>query len=246
MNAIIIEDEPLAAGALENILREIAPDIQILAVLGSVGEGVSWLQQHTADIIFSDIHLGDGQSFDIFRRVKIKAPVIFITAYDEYALQAFKNQGVDYILKPFDPVDIRKALEKVRAFACPATVQTVKVADATNFQERFLVHIGAKIKSVQAEDIAYFMADGKYLWLYTFDGSGYIVDQTISGIEERLHSGRFFRINRKFIVSFKAIKEMIKYSNSRIRIVLSPLPPENIESIVSADRIREFKAWLDK
>lgn len=247
MTAVIIEDEPLAAAELQSILKELAPDITILAQLDSVQESVSWLKQNRADIIFSDIHLGDGRSFDIFQKLDITTPVIFITAYDEYAFQAFKNQGIDYILKPFDRNDIKKALDKVKSLAATA-VSTVSsnTGGDNRFQERFLVNIGAKMRSVQASDIAYFMADGKYLMLFTHDGSSYIIDQTMVGIESRLNPGQFFRINRKFIISFQAVKEMIKYSGSRIKIVLSPLPPDAIESIVSADRIKEFKEWLDK
>lgn len=248
MNAIIIEDEPLAALELEKILKKIAPEVNIEARLDSVNESVEWLRDNRTELIFSDIHLGDGRSFDIFNRVEVRVPVIFITAYDEYALQAFKNQGIDYILKPFDENDIRKALDKVEIFRGQdqVSVELPDKAPGGEFQERFLVQIGAKIKSVPVEDIAYFMADGKYLMLFTGEGAGYIVDQTMASVEERLNPRFFFRINRKFIISFCAIKEMIKYSNSRIKVILSPLPPENIEAIVSAERIREFKEWLNR
>lgn len=247
MTAVIIEDEPLAALELEKILKKISPDIDVLFRLDSVKESVDWLRLNKVDLIFSDIHLGDGQSFDIFREVEVNVPVIFITAYDEYAIQAFKNQGIDYILKPFDKAELQKALDKVNAFTAAGGRQHLRSGnDSVEFQERFLVHIGAKMKSVQVSDIAYFMADGKYLLLFTHDGANYIVDHTIAGIEFRLNPARFFRINRKFIVNFSAVKEMIKYSNSRIKLILSPLPPDNIESIVSADRIKEFKEWLDK
>lgn len=246
MTAVIIEDEPLAALELEKILKKISPDIDVLFRLDSVKESVDWLRLNKVDLIFSDIHLGDGQSFDIFREVEVNVPVIFITAYDEYAIQAFKNQGIDYILKPFDKAELQKALDKVNAFTAAGRQHLRSGNDSVEFQERFLVHIGAKMKSVQVSDIAYFMADGKYLLLFTHDGANYIVDYTIAGIEFRLNPARFFRINRKFIVNFSAVKEMIKYSNSRIKLILSPLPPDNIESIVSADRIKEFKEWLDK
>lgn len=251
MNAIIIEDEPLAVVELEKMLKKIAPEVNIEARLDSVNESVEWLKNNRTELIFSDIHLGDGQSFDIFNRVEIKVPVIFITAYDEYALQAFKKQGIDYILKPFDEKDVRIALDKVEAFR-EQGAQMISNHDVsgktseTAYQERFLVQIGTKIKSVAVEDIAYFMADGKYLSLFTFEGAGYLVDQTLSGVEERLNPQFFFRISRKFIISFRAIKEMIKYSNSRIKVILSPLPPQDIEAIVSAERIREFKEWLNR
>lgn len=248
MNAIIIEDEPLAVMVLEKILKKIAPEVNIQACLDSVGESVEWLRNNRTELIFSDIHLGDGESFEIFSQVEVKVPVIFITAYDEYAIRAFKNQGIDYILKPLEEGEVRRALDKVATFRGeqPAMADMPGKLPAGNYQERFLVQIGTKIKSVSVKDIAYFMADGKYLMLFTFEGSNYIVDQTMAGVEERLNPRVFFRINRKFIISFRAIKEMVKYSNSRIKVILSPLPPENIEAIVSAERIREFKEWLNQ
>lgn len=245
MNAIIIEDEPLASMELEKVLSETAPDIHVTARLDSVRESISWLRENQTDLIFSDIHLGDGQSFDIFKQVEVKVPVIFITAYDEYALQAFKNQGIDYILKPFDREEIASALTKIRNWFSQHSPVTPTLVPGT-YQERFLVQIGAKIKSVTADEIAYFMADGKYLMLYTTDGNNYIVDYTIAGIEERLDPKFFFRINRKFIINYTAIKDMIRYSGSRIKIILSPTPPDNIEAIVPTERIREFKEWLNK
>lgn len=245
MNAIIIEDEPLASMELEKILGEVAPEVKVLARLESVRESVVWLRENKVDLIFSDIHLGDGQSFDVFRQVEVTVPVIFITAYDAYALQAFKNRGVDYILKPFDREEICGALAKVKGWFGQEPVPADVVAP-TVFQERFLVQMGARIKSVPVTEVAYFMADGKYLMLYTFEGSGYVVDQTIAGVEGRLDPRNFFRINRKFIVNYAAIRDMVRYSNSRIKVILLPEPPENIEAIVSTDRIREFKEWLNR
>ena len=245
MNAIIIEDEPLAASELEHILGEIAPGIKVIACLESVRESVKWLEINQADLIFSDIHLGDGKSFEVFRRLEITTPVIFITAYDEYALEAFHSQGVAYILKPFEPEEIRKALLKVQAWlglgkiAEPSEQQSV-------YQERFLVQVGVRMKSVPASEVAYFMADGKYLMLYTFEGAGYIVDQTMAALEGRLNPVNFFRINRKFIVNYLAIKDMIRYSGSRIKIVLQPATAEDTEVIVSTERMKEFKEWLNR
>ena len=231
MNAIIIEDEPLAASELEHILGEIAPGIKVIACLESVRESVKWLEINQADLIFSDIHLGDGKSFEVFRRLEITTPVIFITAYDEYALEAFHSQGVAYILKPFEPEEIRKALLKVQAWlglgkiAEPSEQQPV-------YQERFLVQVGVRMKS--------------YLMLYTFEGAGYIVDQTMAALEGRLNPVNFFRINRKFIVNYLAIKDMIRYSGSRIKIVLQPATAEDTEVIVSTERMKEFKEWLNR
>ena len=244
MNAIIIEDEYLAAAELERLLGEVAPEITILTKLDSVSESVKWLKKNKADVIFMDIHLGDGQSFDIFEQVEVTAPVIFITAYDEYALKAFKYQGIDYILKPFDKEELQQALNKLESLS--PTNTPFPVASLTVYQERFLVTVGTKMKSVTVGDVAYFMADGKYLVLFTRDGQNYILDQTISGIETKLNPAQFFKINRKFIISYNSIKEMVKYSNSRIKIVLNPVPPAGIETIVSSERIQEFKQWLNQ
>ena len=238
MKAAIIEDEPLAIAELENLLGEVAPDVRIVARLDSVAESVRWLRDNSADLLFMDIHLGDGQSFDIFEEVKITAPVIFITAYDEYALKAFKFQGVDYILKPFDREELRRALRKVATLAAAGEPLPPAV---TSYQERFLVSLGAKMKSVAADDVAYFMADGKYLLLFTRDGQNYILDSTISAIEGKLNPARFFKVSRKFIISYSSIREMVRYSNSRVRIHLSPSPPDGVEVVVSADRLPDFK-----
>ena len=242
MKAAIIEDEPLAIAELENLLGEVAPDVRIVARLDSVAESVRWLRDNSADLLFMDIHLGDGQSFDIFEEVKITAPVIFITAYDEYALKAFKFQGVDYILKPFDREELRRALRKVATLAAAGEPLPPAV---TSYQERFLVSLVAKMKSVAADDVAYFMADGKYLLLFTRDGQNYILDSTISAIEGKLNPARFFKVSRKFIISYSSIREMVRYSNSRVRIHLSPSPPDGVEVVVSADRLPDFKRWLN-
>ena len=245
MRVLIVEDETAAYENLVDILGEVSYDIQIVGNTESVTQTIHWLQSNPApDLIFMDIHLGDGQSFDIFEQVEITVPVIFITAYDEYALKAFKYQGIDYILKPFDKEELRQALNKLESLS-PVNVP-FPVASLAVYQERFLVTVGTKMKSVTVGDVAYFMADGKYLVLFTRDGQNYILDQTISGIEMKLNPAQFFKINRKFIISYNSIKEMVKYSNSRIKIVLTPAPPAGIEAIVSAERIQEFKQWLNQ
>ena len=244
MTAVIIEDEPLASLELCKVLGDVAPEIKVITCLETVSESVEWLRENKVDLIFSDIHLGDGQSFDIFEQVEVTAPVIFITAYDEYALKAFKYQGIDYILKPFDKEELQQALNKLESLS--PTNTPFPVASLTVYQERFLVTVGTKMKSVTVGDVAYFMADGKYLVLFTRDGQNYILDQTVSGIETKLNPAQFFKINRKFIISYNSIKEMVKYSNSRIKIVLTPVPPAGIEAIVSSERIQEFKQWLNQ
>ena len=243
MNVAIIEDEPLAIAELENLLAAIAPEMRVVARLDSVAESVRWLQENAVDLLFMDVHLGDGQSFDIFAEVKITVPVIFITAYDEYALKAFKFQGVDYILKPFDRAELQRAIEKVMLLF--QRDEPLPPAEVTVYQERFLVSVGTKMKSVSVEDVAYFMADGKYLLLFARDGKSYIFDSTIGAIEAKLNPVYFFRVNRKFIISYPSIREMVRYSNSRVRIFLSPAPPAGVEVMVSTERLPDFKRWLN-
>lgn len=191
MNAIIIEDEYLAAAELERLLGEVAPEITILTKLDSVSESVKWLKKNKADVIFMDIHLGDGQSFDIFEQVEITVPVIFITAYDEYALKAFKYQGIDYILKPFDKEELQQALNKLESLS-PVNAP-FPVASLTVYQERFLVTVGTKMKSVTVGDVAYFMADGKYLVLFTRDGAKLYLGSNDQWYRDKIESGTVFQ-----------------------------------------------------
>ncbi len=250
MKVLIIEDEELAAGTLQNILMDINPNIKILAVLGTVEAAVSWLSKNTADLFFMDIHLGDGESFEIFQQVKIDGPVIFTTAYDQYTLKAFKNQGIDYLLKPFDEEDVRTALAKLNTIRKGSEIQLQQVFQlplpADKLRSRFMVKIGQLIKTVQSEEVAYFMADDKYLFLVTKDQQNYIIEETISSLEPQLNPAHFFRVNRKFIINITAIKEMYKLSRNRVRIILSPSPAEGIEVIVSEERAEAFKNWLNQ
>lgn len=241
MNVLIIEDEELAATTLQNMLVYINPNIQVLAVLGTVEAAVSWLQHNTADLLFMDIHLGDGESFQIFQQINISSPVIFTTAYDQYTLKAFKNQGIDYLLKPFDEEDVRNALNKLSSIRkSPVSITAPPV------RNRFMVKVGKLLKSVPAEQVAYFMADGKYLFLVTRDQQNYIIEETIASLEPKLDQEVFFRINRKFIIHINAINEMYKLSRNRVRIKLLPIPVDVEEVIVSEDRADAFKEWLNQ
>ncbi|WP_290539678.1 LytTR family DNA-binding domain-containing protein [Alistipes sp.] len=250
MRAIIIEDEPLSVAELRTTLAEVAPQIEVVATASSVAEAAAVIAAVGHDLIFMDIHLGDGSGFDIFERTEIAVPVIFITAYDSYALKAFENKGIDYLLKPFGREDLQRAIDKLGLLAgggsdaaeqdSPAPTQTPV------YQERFLVHMGARMKSVTTAEIAYFMADGKYLHLVTHDGKDYIVDRTLTEVGEKLPPNLFFRINRRFIVAFDAIREMIRYSGSRIKVVLHPPLAEGEETFVSTDRVPDFRKWLNR
>lgn len=250
MRVLIIEDEELAADTLQKILMDINPNIQILAILGTVEAAINWLSKNTADLLFMDIHLGDGESFEIFQQVNVESPVIFTTAYDQYTLKAFKNQGIDYLLKPFDEDDVRMALAKLntirKASEMPLQNILIPIPQTEKLRNRFMVKMGQLIKTVQSEDVAYFMADDKYLFLITKDQQNYIIEETISSLEPQLNPADFFRVNRKFIININAIKEMYKLSRNRVRVVLTPTPAEGIEVIVSEERAEAFKDWLNK
>ena len=249
MKAIIIEDEPLSAAELRTSLAEVAPHIEIVATASSVAEAAEAVGRVDHDLIFMDIHLEDGSGFDIFERADISVPVIFITAYDSYALKAFENKGIDYLLKPFGREDLQRAIDKLGLLSGGGSASAEHGAPTQTppvYQERFLVHMGARMKSVTTAEIAYFMADGKYLHLVTHDGKDYIVDRTLTEVGEKLPPNLFFRINRRFIVAFDAIREMIRYSGSRIKVVLHPPLAEGEEAFVSTDRVPDFRQWLNR
>ena len=244
MRAIIIEDEPLSAAELRTALGEVAPQIEVVATARSVAEAAVVIGSVPHDLLFMDIHLEDGSGFDLFDRAEIEVPVIFITAYDTYALKAFENKGIDYLLKPFGREDLRRAIAKLGLLAGGGPADAVPTAPS--YQERFLVHVGARMRSVTVPEIAYFMAEGKYLHLITRDGKDYLLDRTLTDVGEKLSPDLFFRINRRLIVSFEAIREMIRYSGSRIKVVLDPPLPEGEEAFVSTDRVQAFRQWLNR
>ena len=249
MRAIIIEDEPLSVAELRTTLAEVAPQIEVVATASSVAEAAAVIAGVGHDLIFMDIHLGDGSGFDIFQRTEISVSVIFITAYDSYALKAFENKGIDYLLKPFGREDLQRAIDKLGLLSEGGSASAEHGAPTQTppvYQERFLVHMGARMKSVTTAEIAYFMADGKYLHLVTHDGKDYIVDRTLTEVGEKLPPNLFFRINRRFIVAFDAIREMIRYSGSRIKVVLHPPLAEGEEAFVSTDRVPDFRQWLNR
>lgn len=249
MKAIIIEDEPLSAAELRTSLAEVAPYIEVVATASSVAEAAETVGRVEHDLIFMDIHLEDGSGFDIFERADITVPVIFITAYDSYALKAFENKGIDYLLKPFGLDDLRRAIDKLELLSGGGIASAEHGAPTQTppvYQERFLVHMGARMRSVTTAEIAYFMADGKYLHLMTHDGKDYILDRSLTDVGEKLPPNLFFRINRRFIVSFDAIREMIRYSGSRIKVLLNPPLAEGEEAFVSTDRVPDFREWLNR
>ena len=191
MKAIIIEDEPLSAAELRTSLAEVAPYIEVVATASSVAEAVETIDRADHDLIFMDIHLEDGSGFDIFERADISVPVIFITAYDSYALKAFENKGIDYLLKPFGLDDLRRAIDKLGLLSGGGSASAEHGAPAQTrpvYQERSLVHMGAPMKALTTAEGAYFMADGKYLHLMTHDGKDYILDRSLTDADPQLYA----------------------------------------------------------
>ena len=252
MNILIIEDENAAARRLQKLIAEVEPTAHILGHLDSVEATVLWLQANPQpDLILLDIHLADGSSFEIFQHVKVTCPVIFTTAYNEYALQAFRVNAVDYLLKPIKTNELVAAIEKYkRIFVAPAApadytalLDSLRQQSGTTYLRRMLIRFGISIKLVEMSDAAYFYTKDKITFVVTRStGKRFPVDYPLDKLEDMLDPAMFFRINRQFIISVTAIKEMHPYSKSRVKIDLDP--PSDLEMVVSTERSAEFKKWL--
>jgi len=250
MNVLIIEDEKLAADKLETMLRDVDPSIHILAKLGSIRESVKWLYQNTADLIFLDIQLSDGISFNIFEQVAVNTPIIFTTAYDQYAVKAFQLNSISYLLKPIRQSDLAESLQKFRnlksAFSIDFETLLAQIqAKQPEYKKRFLIQIGEKIKKVEVPEIAYFYVLDKGTYLRTFQGNTYPVEYALDKLETLLDPAIFFRINRKYLVNMNAISNMVAYSRGRVKLELNPRADDEFDTIVSIDRATGFKEWLN-
>ncbi len=250
MNVLIIEDESFAADKLEHMLKEIDPSINVLAKLGSIKESAKWLFNNTADLIFLDIQLSDGISFSIFDQVSINTPVIFTTAYDEYAVKAFQLNSISYLLKPIRTNELSESIQKYRSLKSAFSIDfDLLLANfqgkEPDFKKRFLIQIGEKIKKVEVAEIAYFYVLYKGVYMRTFNGSNYPVEFTLDKLETILNPQTFFRINRKYIVNIESIANMVAYSRSRVKLELKPNADDEHDTIVSIDRSSDFKKWLN-
>jgi len=252
MNVLIIEDEEAAALRLKKILAEIDPSITVVAALESIELSLKWLSDNTMpQLIFADIQLADGPSFEIFKNIDVTSPVIFITAFDTYALQAFKCNGIEYLLKPVKKQDVEQALKKFRQLQMgntpPAKFDYQEILNAIvnkkpTYQKRMVVRIGQTIRTVEISEAAYFYTEEKIAFVCTKDGKRLPLDYTLDELEDIVDPAEFFRINRQFIIHIKAIESMHSYSKSRIKITLKP--PIEVETIVSSERSADFKEWL--
>lgn len=249
MKAIIIEDEPRAAKRLQSQIEKLSIELKVVAVLESIAEAKGFLMaQPNLDIIFSDIELADGLSFEIFRHFDVLPPIVFTTAYDQYAIEAFKNNGIDYLLKPVQVGEIEQAIFKINQFKSPtSTLNTFRKAEQemqnkSRYKERFMLKIGQEIRSILAEDIQAFYSLEKATYALTNQNKNCLLDYSLDQLEEVLNPKEFFRINRNFILNINAPIQITTYTNSRLKVTLKDYKGELI--VVSRNRTKDFKTWL--
>lgn len=250
MTILLIEDEYHAANRLTGLIHAIRPQANILATIDSVEDAVEWLQTHRMpDLLFLDIQLADGLSFDIFTKVEITVPVIFTTAFNDYAIRAFKLNSVDYLLKPVDEDELDTALQKFeRFYQKPQTYDTHTIErllhslTREDYAKRFLVKTGQQLTYVPTEDIAYFYSDSSLTFFRTLRNQKHLVDHTLDQVETMLDPKYFFRINRKMIIRVESIQKVANYFNSRL--ILEVNPSMEFDAIVSRERVKDFKTWL--
>lgn len=248
MNVVIIEDERLAAQRMERLLSDLPHEIKVVAILDSVKSAVDWFNNGLhIDLAFMDIQLGDGLSFDIFNLTKVNCPVIFTTAFDEYSLQAFKVNSIDYLLKPIDSQDIKQAIDKFIEIQIPKDYHQ-KLNDllktlTKKYKERFVIKVADRIKTVETANILYFYSMGKASYLHSNENREYDIEHTLEQLEEMLSPIQFFRINRKYIIQLNSINEIISWTNSRLKVKLKSCEDDDI--FVSRERVKAFKEWLD-
>jgi DNA-binding LytR/AlgR family response regulator len=252
LNVLIIEDEEPAAKRLWKLIKELEPDAILLHTLHSVEGATAWLKLNPApDVIFSDIQLSDGISFNIFKSTGFQSPIIFTTAYDQYAIEAFKLNSIDYLLKPVKKTELETALAKFKKTTILPAAPVFDIdkllkaypPQKTDYKKRFVVRYGEHIKTISTEEIAYFYTEDKINFLTTYENRRFPVDFNLDALENILDPAVFFRINRQFIISIQAITEMFAYTKSRVLIKLKPACKH--ETIVSTERSADFKHWLD-
>jgi DNA-binding LytR/AlgR family response regulator len=251
MNIIIIEDEKPSARRLQRMLSNLDMETQVM--LHSVEESIDWFQNNEhPDLIFLDIQLSDGLSFEIFETVDIKSSVIFTTAYDEYALQAFKLNSIDYLLKPIDDEDLKKAVSKYKERIPKKQSVSLDFEDIKKllvnpiereYKKRFSVKVGQHLKLINIDEVECFYSENKGTYAFTNEGRNYLLDSTLEQIETELEPQIFFRVSRKFFININAIKDIISYTNSRLQIKLNKFNEQEI--IVARERVKDFKDWLE-
>lgn len=252
MKVLIIEDELPAARRIEQLIRQQRPQVEILAVIDSITEAVKWFAQNPApELILMDIHLADGLSFDIFQSIKIQSMVIFTTAYDQYAIRAFKVNSIDYLLKPIDALELKNALDKYDQMRSSAANFDYSMLNGMldnlknrNYRERFLVKFGNAFTYIQAQEMRFCYAEDSLVFTRLADGKKYSLDHTLEQLEQLLNPTHFFRINRKILLHIDAVDKIHPYFNNRLKLELQPSP--GFEIVVSRERVQDFKNWIDQ
>lgn len=250
IKVIIVEDEELAVQRLTNLLKSISNDYDVLATADSIKSAVTAMSDHPeAQLIFMDIQLADGHSFEIFNKMEVTAPVIFITAFDEYAIKAFKFNSIDYLLKPIKKAELEAALNKFnkqhqsgKQPNVAELISSLTMQLNSTSQKRILVKVGQVIKAIDVDDVAYFYTEERVVFMCTKQQQRLAVDYNLDELERMLNKEKFFRVNRQIITSISAIDKMYTYTKSRIKLLLNP--PLNMDAVVSSERTPEFKEWL--
>jgi len=250
MNVLIIEDEKLNALRLQKLLLEIDPQLTVIAVLDTIADSVQWLRSHPfPDLILMDVRLADGICFEIFTKIEITSPVIFTTAYDEYALRAFKVNSIDYLLKPVDIDELRGSLSKFKQQVqkiSPGTIEEVVAIikkQSPNYRSRFLVPYRDGYKTILVNDIAYFYYENKMTYIVMRDTREQAVSYTMDDLEEQLDPAVFFRVNRQFLISIRSLESIHNYFNGKLKLLLNP--PAAVDIHISKEKAGQFKKWID-
>jgi len=250
MKVLIVEDEKIAADRLISLLQSITPNLAVLAYLETCEDTVKYLLEKPApELIFLDIHLADGHSFEIFNQIQVPCPIIFVTAYNQYALKAFDVNGLHYLLKPVKISELKEALNRFNQLGSSNTdykaiLDNIKENQRkSEFKQRFLVKVGDQLKMIGVDHIAYFFSQDGFTHLRTTSNDTFIIDNKLEDLGSILDPSQFFRVNRKFVVSIESIKKMFNHFNSRLKLELVPVPDGTV--VVSKDRVADFKAWLE-
>jgi two-component system, LytTR family, response regulator LytT len=250
LKVVIVEDESIAAKNLQKLVLKIEADFEIVALLASIKQAVDWFSLNKADLVFMDIQLSDGLSFKIFDQVSIKSPVIFTTAYDQYAIKAFKTNGIDYLLKPIDEEELKASITKYKNLTRQSPDYSVLknllagLKSNIDYKQRFIVQAGTKIRSIPINDIGYFYFNDKSVYITTVENRQYPTEYSLDKLEELVDPDIFFRINRRMLISFKSISKISTLSKSRIELELNP--PYEEEVLVSFNKTPSFRDWLDR
>ncbi|MFY0625313.1 MAG: response regulator transcription factor [Reichenbachiella sp.] len=257
MKVLIIEDEPFAQNELKRLLGRIDPQIDVLDCLESIEESLEWLNDNDEpDLIFLDVQLSDGLSFEIFQKVEVKAPIIFTTAFDQYAVQAFKLNSIDYLLKPIDKEELENSLNKYHnlhgvnegekeSILNPEKIQQLLEMNLSkDYKKRFIIKTGDRLRHVSVEDIAYFYAEDDYTYLVAKENAKFIIAFKLDELVNLLDPNEFFRLSRKYIANVHSIKQANKYFNSRLEVILEP--PTKDQILISRVRVPDFLEWLER